>query len=381
MKQLLALLFITVNLNLYAQEQTGWWQKHIELNGYVKYLNTVNFYDGNDLLTDNLWHNRINFHFYIDKQISFNAGLRNRVFYGDLIKNPFYRQNLAKDKGVVSLTKIIVDETNILMLSNLDRLNVDYTYQNLELTLGRQRINWGKNLVWNPNDIFNTANFLDIDYEEKSGTDAMRLRYNIGKMSQLDVAYTTNKEFESQKSIWALAFHSVYKTCDYQLIAAKYYSGFMFGLGWESNLNNFGFKGESSYFTEDSINIFVSSLSLDYAFKNGINWMISGLYNGGFDADNNMDIINILNNRLNAKNLFPSRLAFFNRFSGNFGPAWQWSFGTVYGTQNSFTILIPEIHYRIADNWEIDLIMQSFFADIPDIRQRNLLTFRVQYNY
>ncbi len=381
MKRLFWFLILITSLNAFAQDQQDWWHKHIEWGGYVKYLNTLNFHDGKDLLTDNLWHNRINFHLYVNEQITLNAGLRNRVYFGDLIKNPFYRQSLVKDEGFVNLSNNIIEEPNILMISNLDRVNLDYTYQNFELTLGRQRINWGKNLVWNPNDIFNSANFLDMDYEEKPGTDALRLRYNVGEMSQLDVAYTSNKTFESDQSIVAFAFHSVYKSYDYQLIVAKYYTGTMLGLGWEGNLKNFGFKGESSYFIEDANKVFVGSISLDYAFKNGINWMVSGLYNGGFDTNDPLAVLNILDSRLSAKNLFPSRWAFYNQFGGNFGAAWRWSFGTVYGTQNKLTVLIPQIQYSIADNWEMEIFGQSYFADIPNIRQRNILTFRLRYSF
>jgi len=381
MKQVFGFLIFITSFNTFAQDQQNWWHNHIDLGGYVKYLNTMNFHDGQDLLTGNLWHNRINFSFYINDQISLNTGLRNRISYGDLIKNPFYRQSLTKDEGMFNLSQKVIDEPNILMFSNLDRLNLDYTYKNLELTLGRQRINWGKNLVWNPNDIFNTANFLDMDYEEKPGTDALRLRYNTGDMSQIDVAYTTGRTFDAKKSILALAFHSVYKSYDYQLIVAKYLKGYMLGLGWESNLKNFGFKGESSYFINDTENVFISSISLDYAFKNGVNWMISGLYNGSFDTKDPLAVLNLLNTRLDAKNLFPSRWAFYNQFSGNFGPAWHWSFGMVYGTQNQLTVLIPQIQYSISDNWDMDIFAQSFFADIPNIRQRNILTFRLRYSF
>ncbi len=381
MKRLLVFLGFIIGTTAFAQNRQNWWHNHIELGGYVKYLSTLNFHDGQDLLTDNLWHYRINFSFYINNRISLNAGLRNRISYGDLIKNPFYRQRLTKDEGMFNLSRKVIDEPNILMFTNLDRLNLDYTYKNLELTLGRQRINWAKNLVWNPNDIFNTANFLDMDYEEKPGTDALRLRYNTGDMSQIDIAYTTNKEFETEQSILALAFHSIYKSYDYQLIVAKYLKGYMLGLGWEGNLKNFGFKGESSYFIVDTENVFVSSISLDYAFKNGVNWMISGLYNGGFDTKDPLAVLNLLNTRLDAKNLFPSRWAFYSQFNGNFGPAWHWSFGTVYGTQNQLTVLIPQIQYSISDNWDMDIFAQSFFADIPDIRQRNILTFRLRYSF
>ena len=48
----------------------------------------------------------------------------------------------------------------------LDRAWIDYTRGKLQLRLGRQRINWGTNLVWNPNDVFNTFSYFDFDYEE-----------------------------------------------------------------------------------------------------------------------------------------------------------------------------------------------------------------------
>ncbi len=381
MKRLLVFLCFITGLTAFAQDGQNWWEKHIELGGYIKYLNTVNFHDGRDLLTDNLWHNRVHFSYYVNDRITLHAGLRNRVFYGDLIKNAFYRQSLTQDEGMFNLSRKVTDEPNILMVSNLDRLNMDFTYQNWELTVGRQRINWGKNLVWNPNDLFNTANFLDMDYEEKPGTDALRLRYNVGEMSQIDAAYTSDRTFDAEKSILALAFHSVYKSYDYQLIAAKYLKSYMLGLGWEGNLKNFGFKGEGSYFIDDDKKTFVGSISLDYAFQNGIDWMISGLYNGGFDSDHPQAVLNLLDTRLDAKNLFPSRWAFYNRFGGHFGPAWRWSFGAVYGTQNKFTILIPQIQYSIADNWETDVFVLSFFADIPGMQQRNMLTFRLRYSF
>ncbi len=381
MKHILGLIFLFFSINFYAQNQPDWWHKHIDLGGYVKYLNTLNFHDGNDLFSDNLWHNRINLHFYIDKHLTFNTGLRNRVFYGDLIKNTFYRQSLIQDIWMINLSKKIIDQHGILIMSNFDRFNLDFAYQNLEIDLGRQRINWGKNLVWNPNDIFNNANFLDMDYLEKPGTDALRIQYNTGELSQLELVYTTNKSFETTQSVLAMAFNSVYKSYDYQLIIAKYYSGYMLGLGWEGNLKNFGFKGESSYFIKDTKDVFVSSISLDYAFKNGTNWMISGLYNGGLITQNYTAILNLLNSRLNAENLFPSRWAFYNQFSGNFGPAWHWSFGTVFSTQNKLTVLIPQIQYSITDNLEIDAFAQSFFADIQNIRQRNILTFRLRYSF
>ena len=44
------------------------------------------------------------------------------------------------------------------------------------------------NLAWNPNDIFNTYNLLDFDYEERPGSDAIRIQYYLGDFSKIEVA-------------------------------------------------------------------------------------------------------------------------------------------------------------------------------------------------
>jgi len=380
MKRFLILIIFLTGFNLQGQETPKTWKDYIDLGGYFKYLNTLNFHNTDDLLTDNLWHNRLNLKIYASESITFNAGLRTRLFFGDLIKNPFYRQGLATDEGIINLSTTLLDRQNMYLLTQVDRLNIDFNFQKWNISLGRQRINWGKNLVWNPNDIFNTANFLDIDYEEKPGNDALRIRYNIGDFSQLDAVYAPNADFDTRKSIFALAFHSMIKTYDYQLVFGKYHQDWLLGLGWEGQLSKLGFKGETSYFIKENNNILTASISLDYAFKNGTNWLFSTLYNGGFE-DSPGALLNLLNTRLNVQNMFPSDWAFYNQFSGNFGPAWQWSAGAVYGVKHELFVLIPQITYSISDNWEIDFFGQSFFADIPNIKQRNIITFRLRYDF
>ena len=70
----------------------------------------------------------------------------------------------------------------------LDRLYLDYVKGNLEVRLGRQRVNWGINTVWNPNDIFNAFTFTDFDYEERPGSDALRVKYYTGFASSIEIA-------------------------------------------------------------------------------------------------------------------------------------------------------------------------------------------------
>lgn len=71
----------------------------------------------------------------------------------------------------------------MILRTMIDRLWIDWAYKKWELRAGRQRINWGKTSVWNPNDLFNTFNYANFDYEEQAGSDAIKLSYYPSGMS------------------------------------------------------------------------------------------------------------------------------------------------------------------------------------------------------
>ena len=83
----------------------------------------------------------------------------------------------------------LVDNSNVVLSVIADRFYYQFAAEKLELRLGRQRINWGINTTWNPNDIFNSYNIYDFDYEEREGSDAIRLKYFPNYQSSLDLAY------------------------------------------------------------------------------------------------------------------------------------------------------------------------------------------------
>lgn len=76
----------------------------------------------------------------------------------------------------------------------IDRLWLDFTHKNFQATLGRQRINWSQTFVWNPNDLFNTYSYFDFDYEEKPGSDAVRLQYFTSASSKAELLVKAGKD-------------------------------------------------------------------------------------------------------------------------------------------------------------------------------------------
>jgi hypothetical protein len=72
--------------------------------------------------------------------------------------------------------------------TNINRLYLDWRKNNWQVRMGRQRINWGVNLVSNPNDLFNTYSFFDFDYTERPGADALRVKHFLEDMWRVQAA-------------------------------------------------------------------------------------------------------------------------------------------------------------------------------------------------
>ena len=159
------------------------------------------------------------------------------------------------------------------MHSIFDRAYLKYTSEKWELRIGRQRINWGVNLAWNPNDLFNAYSLIDFDYQERAGADAFRFQYFTGDMSSLEFAIKPGDNID--ESIFAGLWKFNLAGNDFQLLAGNYYSDTAIGIGWAGNIKKSGFTIESTYFTPkkdliDSSDVLSSSISMDYSTKKGI---------------------------------------------------------------------------------------------------------------
>ena len=336
----------------------------LSLDGYIKNLHEWSFVDK---LEQSQWatflHNRLNFKYTISEAVNVRLEFRNRLFYGDNVKNiPAFSEVISRDNGWIDLSWNLIDTDNMLFNSLIDRASVNYSKGDWDITLGRQRVNWGMNLVWNPNDIFNTYNFLDFDYEERPGSDAIRIQYYLDDFSKIELA--AKKGREKDDHIIATMYKFNKWSYDIQLITGMYQKDWVIGTGWAGNLKNAGFKGEITYFApleKENTNALSASLSLDYGFKKGLYVHGSVLYNsaadeflGGFE--------NLLFANVTARNLIPFEYAGFLQLSKEFSPVFSASFSTIYSPTNHSVIAIPTVKYSIATNWEFDFTGQSFFA-------------------
>jgi len=360
--RLLIIIFFLFNVHKFYGQNSD---LNFSVNGYVKYLPSYLDYNlkPNKLIPPSmlesqkihLIHNRINLRGYYGNNFSLGFEFRNRMMFGDL-------QTIQSDNGLVDMSFYIFNEKNFILHSMIDRLWIKYQKNKLEISLGRQRVNWGINTIWNSNDLFNAYNFIDFDYIERPGSDVLRIIYSGDNLSSFEFIYMPNK---SGRNIYAGMYKLNKIGYDFQFLAANYFDDLVLGGGWAGNIKKAGFKGELSYFINNNFNNTLSlSTSLDYSFKNGYYLLASYLHNSqGSNSPGLLNFINITDNVLSPKNLMPSKNSYLLQISKSISPPINSSLTIMYGSGINFLFLSPNISYDINDKFDVGVIGQLFFME------------------
>ncbi|MBL7842916.1 MAG: hypothetical protein KF846_10125 [Cyclobacteriaceae bacterium] len=337
----------------------------LTMTGYIKDMQTLNFSgDFNDLITGNLIHNRLNFRYQPTKKITAGVEMRNRLFWGEEVRLvPDFSSGLPYSSEWANLAITWFETESMLLYTNIDRLWVEYATDQWNVRAGRQRINWGISTTWNPNDLFNTYNFLDFDYEERPACDAVKAHYQFSGMSFTEFAISRSSNMENN-IIAAGRYFFNRSNYDVQVIGGWYLDQPTVGAGWSGSIGNAGFKGEVQYFVLhheviDQLNI---SLEADYIFSSG--WYVSGggLYNSR-GLNEPISQWSVASLELSPRNPMPTQWNVITFFSKQVTPLFTASLGSVYAPKTNLLILLPGLQYNVATNLDVNLFWQSFFAE------------------
>ncbi len=351
--------------------------------GYVKALGTFNHLNKDPYpaflqpqipgsYEDYQIHNRFNFDLYYNTQWHANVGMRNRLFYGYTYDNsPTLITDLQNDPSTVMDLSFMWTNPNSALSVLFDRAWLEYDNQKIRVRLGRQRINWGINTVWNPNDIFNQYNYFDFDYEERPGVDAAAFQWYITPRSSLELAYSPDLD-DTQKSIGGLLYKTNVKGYDLQVLQAYFQGDYVAGAGWAGSIGNVGFKGEVSTFVPiDEIDSTrqdntVISAGLDYSLPVGLYMQVGYLYNQRGNSNNSILGSGLLSNQtLTAKNLFPYQHTTFVGFNFAVTPLLSADLSTMTTLDFKNFFLIPSLSYSLAENLDLLLLAQVFWGVPP----------------
>ena len=210
----------------------------------------------------------------------------------------------------------IINKNSFLLNTTVDRLWLDFNYGKVQARIGRQRINWGQTLVWNPNDIFNAYSFFDFDYAERPGSDAVRLQYFPGYSSAAELAV----KIDNENDVTAAGLYRFNKWgYDIQFLAGYVNSeDIVLGAGWSGSIGSISFRGEGSWFepveefpVTTGTGLFTAGF--DKVFKNNSMGQLQVMY-----CNNPMMLTSFdsfYSGNLSTKDLAFSRFSAFGQFS------------------------------------------------------------------
>lgn len=336
-------------------------EQKISLTGYVKLLNTVAIPTGNaPWLFDNFVHHRLNLRWYLSDHLTIKAEARTRFFFGESNQvNPQFAQQVNTSLDYLVLGGEVAKGDSYLLNAFIDRASLDWYQGRWQIIFGKQRINWSKSYVWNPNDIFNAYSFFDFDYEERRGTDAILIKYNTGNSSSLEVA--SNVEGDVDLITIAAKYNLNQAGYDFQFLGGKYQTDVMAGVGWAGQIRGAGFKGEVSYFYPyqfDNVqSTLVADVSADYYFSSTLNVRLEAIYNSHpRKPPGNLFFLQ----PVTAKELTFNHYSVFASVGYNITPLITANVSSIWYIDDPSFFVNPTVNFNLSGNTEFLLAAQLF---------------------
>lgn len=304
-------------------------EKGLEIRGFFKtdfFYTEIEKDDTPFHIDDEIYGNDTTFRLILDKkflddEIVFKANLMTRSLAID------------SDKFDVRPTGTDIERSSSLFYKNdlhdhsyvytvFDVLNIGYTFGNMDITLGRQVINYATTYLFTPNDFF--APFSATDYYRtfKGGVDAIRMTLNMGQFTTLDyVGVLTYKQDLTELSgfverpTYGDTSHilrvvtSVYNS-EISAFGGRYKDLAVYGGGLQTEIPYFGLALKAEGHIEmpedkprDSETLY--TIHLSRIFDNSLNITAEYFYNGlGYDDSDKYFLYANKNSHMNYPGLY-----------------------------------------------------------------------------
>ena len=199
--------------------------------------------------------------------------------------------------------------------SYIDRANMKFSLQDLDIQVGRLATSFGKPTFWNLFDYYGSA---CLGQEYKAGIDALKLDKAIGNFSGINAiinkqntlissgSYLENSAVQSyqwlgtkEKTGFLLRGYTTHQNIDYALLYKREPEGHRLGLEIDGEIGSTNFYNEITYLWDtEKISMpstyqgnlikdyFMNVLGASYRFNNDIQLTAEHLFNGVGDPDN-----------------------------------------------------------------------------------------------
>jgi hypothetical protein len=305
-------------------------------------------------------HNRLNFRMYPSATLVLACDIRTQFIYQEnLNPNRTYSAQIRQAEDMVDLSRVLIEGRDAVLVTQIDRLNLDWMSGPLQITAGRQRIAWGTALVWNPTDIFNPYSILDFDYEERPGVDGIRAQYFTGPTSKVELAVAPGETAQERRVAGLVRFNL--QEYDFSIMGGLLQGGYFVGGSWAGQIADGGFRGEvrwtgnqeaaeSPFLPADTLSYLTASLSADYTFPSSLYLHAEVLFNGDGVTENAGLRWPTAVARLQ---LSPSRWSLYGEVAGDLSPLVRGSFFSLINPLDGSLIAVPSLSWSIATDWDL----------------------------
>lgn len=332
-----------------------------DFGGYIKNLQAAVFIEPDDAWQiGNVWNMRLNTRIFLSDQITWTMGGNTIFIYSNGMD--YFTEHEAGRYAEIEARDISLGYVGNSYLAGtfIDRNYFEYMGDSISVSIGYQRINWGMNLIWNPNDIFNAYSFYDFDYEERPGILSLRCRLYTSPLSSLDAVISAD-------DIYGALYRTNAKGFDFQFLGGYGDDEIILGTGFAGQLFKGGFRAELTMFIdqEDTFD-YIGAVTGDYTFKNGLYLHLGFLYNTYGLKEN------ALLNKLDpvydnpVKNLSAGRSLFMLEVSRIFTPLLTGTVTCFFNILDNSFFLSPAIVYSIFEDLELIFISQLNFGGSLD---------------
>jgi hypothetical protein len=373
------LILIQIILSTFFWTCSALAQDNWETYGYAKYLfsSTENGLLSKNTLTDHQIHLRLNNRWYATENLTAGLELRLRGFYGGLVKNQFLtEQTVVTNYPYTNLGAVFWDKKSTLAYGQIDRLFLDYNFGDWQFTLGRQRIAWGTSFVWNITDLFNPQSILDFDYEEKPGSDALRIQYFTSVDGRLELVIKPSPDrYERSAALLWLVNNWDY---DFYVIGAWQYNRPVLAAAFAGDIRGAGFRGEfkmsdkisrsqlggtfipfiNTNYSDSNAKSISAVISIDYTFASSLYLNSEILYNS-IGKTKNTGIY--APQAIKAGLLSPAHISLFFETAYDLHPLLRGDIFVLFNPDDESVIAAPSLSWSVITN--LDLYLIGFIAD------------------
>ncbi|MCK4965719.1 hypothetical protein KAS50_01735 [bacterium] len=277
------------------------------------------------------------------------------TFYGDM----------QEKTGIVDPRENPVQE-KIEQITRVDRAYMELHLKKMDITVGMQKIAWGKSLLWSPFDAFKRVNFYEPG-EERRGINAVKTYIPLSSVSGIECVYIP--ESTPKKSRGGLRFTTNHAGTDLAVSAIRNRNDFI-----EQNIAGFEAKGEYAfgwwleyaYLNENEIltshksNYFKSIIGIDYTFSVGSGLYVMGEYfhDSSGSKHKQYDYLQILRQG----KFTQARDYIFSTVQYNYSMYTTFQVSAISNLNDGSTIIIPNLKMNILPQVDVIIGTNAFFG-------------------